>query len=90
MTTATYIKKSTLGWADLWGCFGMEKDAGGRWYPTSETQGYVKGFLEYYRSPSHAWPHSYSKPMLSQKFAKLVVKNEPKLAVKLGIAEVAA
>ena len=89
MTNATYIKKATLGWTDLWASFGMSKDNAGRWDSSTDTQDYVNDFLANYRTPSRAWPHSYSKPMLSQKFAKLVVKNEPKLAVKLGIAEAA-
>lgn len=87
MTTATYIKKATLDFSDLWGSFGMSRDATGRWWPTDKTQAYVTEFLEYHRTPSRSWPLSYAKAMFSQKFAKLVVLNEPELAIKLMIAE---
>jgi len=85
--TITYIKKSTVSFADLWNSFGMTKDNGGRWDTTANTQAWVKEYLRFYRSPSRAFPHSHSKAMLSQKFAKELCVQDPKLAVKLGIAE---
>lgn len=84
--TIKYIPKSTLGWKNLWTDFSMSKDNGGRWHPSDNTQEYVKEYLKGHRSPSRAWPNSYAKPLLTQKFAKLVVEKEPELAVKLGIA----
>lgn len=82
-----YIPKSTLQWPHLWQYFGMEKDNGGRWYPTESTEKYVVEFLDTIRAPSRSWPDSYAHAMLRQKFAKLVVENEPELALKLGIAQ---
>lgn len=87
MNTIQYVKKSTLGFRDLWTSFAMTKDNGGRWYPSEKTQEYVKAYLETVRTPSRAWPLSYAKALLSQKFAKMVCEQEPALAVKLGIAE---
>ena len=84
---ATYIKKATLSFPDLWNHFEMKKDKGDRWEASSETPEYVKEYLSNYRTPSRAWPLSHAKAMLSQKFAKLVVENDPELAVKLGVAE---
>lgn len=85
--TIQYIKKSNLSFPDLWNYFGMTKDKGDRWYPTGDTPEYVCDYLENYRTPSRAWPHSYAVAMLTQKFAKLVVINDPNLAIKLKIAE---
>ena len=87
MKTVTYIKKSTLSFPNLWNDFAMVKDNGGRWFPSDNTPAYASEFLTGHRSPSRAWPLSYAKPMLSQKFAKLVVEHDPVLAVKIGIAE---
>jgi len=83
---ATYIKKATLEFPNLWADFGMSKDNGDRWYPSQDTQKYVVEFLEGHRAPSRRWPNSYATAMLTQKFAKLVVEHEPELAVKLGLA----
>jgi hypothetical protein len=83
---ATYIKKSTIEFPALWVEFGMEKDNGGRWNVGSDTQEWVKEYLSQYRTPSRAWPHSYSKAMLSQKFAKLLCEKDEALAVKMGVA----
>lgn len=84
---ATYIKKSTLSFPDLWKHFGMSKDNGGRWETTANTPEWAIEYLAGYRTPSRAWPNSYATAMLSQKFAKLVVENDPKLAVLVGVAE---
>ena len=83
---ATYIKKSTISFSDLWTSFSMSKDKGGRWDATSNTPEWVKKYLTFYRAPSRAWPESHSKAMLSQKFAKALCENDPALAVKLGVA----
>jgi len=82
-----YIKKATLVWNDLWTHFGMNRDNGGRYFPGKKTQDYVCKYLDHFRTPSRSWPNSYAKAMLTQKFAKLVVKHEPALALKLGIAK---
>jgi hypothetical protein len=84
---ATYIKKAILSWPNLWNDFGMTKDNGDRWFPTDSTPEYVKEFLQSHREPSRRWPNSYALPLLTQKFAKCVVKNDPELAIKLKIAE---
>ena len=81
-----YIKKSTLSFPDLWEHFGMERDNAGRWFPSEASKDYLKDYLSGHRSPSRAYPHSYSKALLSQRFSKLVTKKDPLLAVKLGIA----
>lgn len=83
----TYKKQSTLSWPDLWNHFGMSKDNAGRWETTESTQDYVKEFLSEIRSPSRSWPNSYASAMLRQKFARLVVEQEPELAIQIGIAE---
>lgn len=82
-----YIKKSTLEWNDLWTHFGMNPDNGDRYFPGEKTQDYVCKYLGSIRTPSRRWPNSYAKAMLTQKFAKLVVRHEPALALKLGIAK---
>lgn len=82
-----YIKGTKLSFPDLWNHFGMHKDNGGRWLTTNNTQVYVVEYLDNYRSPSRAWPNSYAVAMLSQKFAKLVIINEPDLAIKLNIGK---
>ncbi len=84
---ATYIKKATIDFPALWSEFGMEKDSGDRWFDSESTQSWVKEYLSNYRTPSRSWPLSYAKAMFSQKFAKLIVENEPELAVKLGVAK---
>lgn len=83
---ATYIKKSTLEWKNLWTDLGLEKDSGGRWYAGSNSPEWVQEYCEQFRTPSRAWPHSHSKPLLTQKFAKLLCEKDPELAVKLGVA----
>lgn len=83
---ATYIKKSTLTFPDLWESFGMSKDKGGRWETTSKTPQWVVEYLAKYRAPSRAFPNSYASAMLSQKFAKSLTENDPDLAVTLGVA----
>jgi len=84
---ATYIKKSTLEFSDLWSYFGMQKDNGGRWEPSESTPEWVSEYLRNYRTPSRAWPNSYAKAMLSQKFAKHLCEKQPDLAIKIGVAE---
>ena len=87
MTTATYIKKSTLSFPDLWNEMGMEKDKGGRWESGENTPDWAREYLKGYRTPSRSWPMSHAKALLSQKFAKLLTEKDPKLAIKLGVAE---
>jgi len=87
LTSVTYIKKSTVSFPDLWNSFSMSRDSGGRWDATDNTPSWVKKYLTAYRAPSRAWPQSHSKAMLSQKFAKLLCIENPKLAVELGVAK---
>lgn len=87
MTQATYIKRATLAFPDIWENNLLSKDKGGRWNICEDTPEFVKTFLAGYRSPSRSWPHSYSKALLSQKFAKLLTEYDPDLAIELGVAE---
>jgi hypothetical protein len=82
---AQYIKKSTLEWCDLWNELGFEKDRAGRWFAGESSPDWVSDFLINHRYPSRAYPHSHSKPILTQKFAKLLCEKDPKLAVKLKV-----
>lgn len=40
-----------------------------------------------YRSPSRAWPHSHSKPLLTAKFAKWAIAKHPQWAASKGLIE---
>lgn len=84
---AQHIKGAALTFPHLWTFFGMSKDKGGRWEPTASAPEYVHEYLRGIRSPSRAWPLSYAKALLTQKFAKLVCEQDPALAIKLGIGE---
>lgn len=75
--------KTTLEWRDLRGCltFGAGKKA----RPKEDTP-----FAEYiekggYREPSHRWPNSHVKPLLTRKFAKWLLETHPKTANSLGL-----
>lgn len=82
----TYIKGATLEWVNIWSDLNMTKDNGGRWYPSDRTPDYVVEFLKGYRSPSRAFPFSYAKPLLTQKFAKYLCIHDSDLAIRLGVA----
>lgn len=85
---AIYIKKATLEWPDIWGELSFKKDNGGRWYASDDTPESVREYVEgNFRSPSRAWPYSYAKPLLTQKFAKFLTENEPTIAIKCGVAK---
>lgn len=86
MNTATITtntdQKLTLSWPDLFTI--MKKDNGGRWYATHPSA--VAYITENgYRSPSRAWPHSHSKPLLTRKFAKWLMINDSDLAAQFGL-----
>lgn len=76
---------NTLQWPDLWNHLGMERDKAGRWYPGEDTPEWVEEYLSGYRSPSRAYPHSYAKPLLTKKFAKVLAEKDPQLAEEIGV-----
>lgn len=82
---ATYIKGSTLAWPHVWGALGMKKDNGGRFLPSDSTPEWIREYVRQFRSPSRHWPHSYAKPLLTQKFAKLLCEEDPAMAIRLGV-----
>lgn len=74
--------KTELTWPDLF--ILCERDNGGRWYAADEDC--AKYIQENgYRTPSRAWPHSHSKPLLTKKFAKWLCVNAPEKAEKFGL-----
>ena len=83
----TYIKKAVIDFPAIWENELLSRDNGGRWNISTKTPEWVSDFLSGHRSPSRAWPHSYSKALLSQKFAKLMVEKDPALAIRLGVAK---
>lgn len=84
--TAQYIKGATLDWSDVWGDLGLSRDNGGRWYAGNSCPDYVIEYCAQFLTPSRAWPPSRAKPLLTQKFAKLLCEKDPELAIKLKIA----
>ena len=83
---ATYIKGSTLEWKNIWADLGMERDNGGRWTTGENSPDFLKEYCAQFRTPSRAWPQSHAKPLLTQKFAKLLCEKDPSLAIALGVA----
>lgn len=76
-------QKTNLEWADLFSM--MSKDSGGRWYAQEGTPAAQYINENGYRSPSRAWPHSHSKPLLTKKFAKWLIVNHPETAKKYNL-----
>ena len=74
---------NTLTWNDLFTM--MSRDNGGRWTAGTDTPAAEYISSNGYRSPSRAWPHSHSKPLLTKKFAKWLTTNHPLTAKKLGL-----
>lgn len=77
INTATKIKTTqpTLVWSDLFTM--MERDNGGRWTAKAGTPAAEYINSNGYRTPSRAWPHSHSHPLLTKKFAKWLQANHP-------------
>lgn len=48
-------------------------DSKGRWHPDPQLYEYFRGI----RAPSAAWPHSYAKAAMTQKFYKWLKDNHP-------------
>ena len=73
----------TLTWTELFEL--MDRDNGGRW--TAKTGTPAEQYIDDngYRTPSRAWPHSHSKPLLTRKFAKWMLGNYPRDAKDLGL-----
>ena len=66
-----------LEWKDLFEL--MVRDNGGRWYAEHPV---CVEYCAQYRTPSRAWPHSHSKPLLTAKFAKWAEENHPEFAAQ--------
>jgi hypothetical protein len=66
-----------LEWKDLFEL--MRRDNGGRWYSAHPV---CDEYIDFngYRMPSRSWPHSHSRPLLTQKFAKWCDVNHPEFA----------
>lgn len=84
---AQHIAGAALTFPHLWTYLGLSKDNGGRWEPTAASPEYVREYLRGIRSPSRAWPLSYAKALLTQKFAKVLCEVDPALAIKLNVGE---
>lgn len=76
--------KKSLDWKDLRQL--GKTDNGNRWYPYDDIAEYFSGI----RSPSRAWPHSYAKAAMTQKFAKWLIANHQDLAARHGLKIVTA
>ncbi len=83
------MKQAITNKAVIWQVLGLVKDHGsGRWdYQNGVTHPLVIKYLEEgdYRRPSRAWPMSYFTALLSNKFAKYLVENDPELAKRCGL-----
>ncbi len=84
---AVYLPKSGLDTKQLFVHLGMKKDNGGRIEPSSATPEFVKQYLSNYRYPSRAFPLSYFRALLTEKFAKYLCNESPEMAVRLGVAK---
>ena len=84
---AQYIKGAKLEWPNIWNDLGLSKDKGGRWYAGLSVDPWIKDYCDQFRTPSRAYPYSHAKPLLTQKFAKLLTEKNPELAIKLGVAQ---
>tara|TARA_R110000822_G_scaffold238743_1_gene368789 strand:+ start:236 stop:481 length:246 start_codon:yes stop_codon:yes gene_type:complete len=67
---------NVLTWKDLFTM--MSRDSGGRWTANAGTPAAKYIDENGYRTPSRAWPHSHSKPLLTKKFAKWLASQETK------------
>ena len=67
---------NVLTWKDLFTM--MSRDSGGRWTANAGTPAAKYIDENGYRTPSLAWPHSHSKPLLTKKFAKWLASQETK------------
>jgi hypothetical protein len=67
---------NVLTWKDLFTM--MSSDSGGRWTANAGTPAAKYIDENGYRTPSRAWPHSHSKPLLTKKFAKWLAAQETK------------
>jgi hypothetical protein len=67
---------NVLTWKDLFTM--MSRDSGGRWTANAGTPAAKYIHENGYRTPSRAWPHSHSKPLLTKKFAKWLASQETK------------
>lgn len=73
----------TLNWQDLRALGTTDK--ANRWMPREEIAEYFGSI----RSPSRAWPHSYARAAMTQKFARWIVANRPDLAPRRLMKEAA-
>ena len=85
MGSIQYVPRTTLDWSDL-RVLGMQSRRGRCVETTSSTPKYVVKYLANIREPSHRWPWSHARALLTQRFARIVVEHDPEFAVRAGIA----
>ena len=73
-------KIATLGWHEVYKL--GKTDNANRWYPNEEVKEYFNG----YRLPSRAYPWSYAKAAMTQKFARWLYDNHPDIYKRLGLS----
>lgn len=80
--TEAVEEKTTLTWKDLrsLGNFDSKNRFDATHHAAVE---YIN--LGGYRTPSRAWPHSHSKPLMTAKFAKWLKVNHPDIAGRFGL-----
>jgi hypothetical protein len=83
--TVEHIQDASLDWRDL-SKLGMQRRRGDCIEPTKNTPTWVVAYLDNIRSPSRKWPFSYARALQTQKFARVVIENDPHLALQLKIA----
>ena len=83
--TIEHIQNASLDWRHL-SELGMHRTRGDCIEPTKNTPAWVVNYLDNIRSPSRKWPFSYARALQTQKFARVVIENDPHLALQLKIA----
>jgi hypothetical protein len=90
------MKQAITNKAVIWEVLGLVRDHGnGRWdYENGITDPVAVKYLQEggFRRPSRAHPMSYFRALLTTKFAKYLIENDPELAKRCGlkVEEVAA
>jgi hypothetical protein len=79
---ATVEVKTTLTWKDL---RNLGKFDGANRFDATHPAAIEYINMGGYRTPSRAWPHSHSKPLMTAKFAKWLKANHADVARQLGL-----